>query len=167
MAGVLICPVSRADTCVACTKSSSSKSRLSRLVGDDLGLGLATPTLRLQLAGMLIAQSLVQEFPSIRFRASKPVGDDPGSGLETQALVSQRVALELDERLRQFQQAGQLPSTQTCDLIIVDRSAAKNVQLHCARAAQHCLHAEETCWQLLRLACAACPLCEAGSRKSF
>ena len=63
----------------------------------------------------------MQEFPSIRFRASKPVGDDPGSGLETQALVSQRVALELDERLRQFQQAGQLPSTQTCDLIIVDR----------------------------------------------
>lgn len=49
------------------------------------------------------------------------MGDDPGSGLETQALVSQRVALELDERLRQFQAAGQLPSTQTCDLIIVDR----------------------------------------------
>ena len=66
----------------------------------------------------------MQEFPSIRFRASKPVGDEAGSGLETQALVSQRVALELDERLRHFQQAGQLPSTQTCDLIIVDRSAA-------------------------------------------
>ena len=66
----------------------------------------------------------LQEFPSIRFRASKPVGDEAGSGLETQALVSQRVALELDERLRHFQQAGQLPSAQTCDLIIVDRSAA-------------------------------------------
>ena len=71
-----------------------------------------------------MSESLPQEFPSIRFRASKPVGDDAGSGLETQALVSQRVALELDERLRQFQQAGQLPATQTCDLIIVDRSAA-------------------------------------------
>ena len=69
----------------------------------------------------LMSASLLQEFPSIRFRASKPVGDDVGSGLETQALVSQRVALELDERLRQFQQAGQLPATQTCDLIIVDR----------------------------------------------
>ena len=67
---------------------------------------------------------LLQEFPSIRFRASKPVGDEAGSGLETQALVSQRVALELDERLRQFQQAGQLPSAQTCDLVIVNRSAA-------------------------------------------
>ncbi len=65
---------------------------------------------------------VLQEFPSIRFRASKPIGDDPGAGLETQALVSQRVALELEDRLRQFQQAGQLPSTQTCDLIIVDRS---------------------------------------------
>ena len=66
----------------------------------------------------------LQEFPSVRFRASKPVGEEAGSGLETQALVSQRVALELDERLRHFQQAGQLPSAQTCDLIIVDRSAA-------------------------------------------
>ncbi len=87
---------------------------MSKPFGNDLWSGL----------GALISESLPQEFPSIRFRASKPVGDDAGSGLETQALVSQRVALELDERLRQFQQAGQLPATQTCDLIIVDRSAA-------------------------------------------
>ncbi|CAK0753523.1 hypothetical protein CVIRNUC_002227 [Coccomyxa viridis] len=79
---------------------------------------LAVATVCSRLAGVFAS---LKEFPSIRFRASKPVGDEAGSGLETQALVSQRVALELDERLRHFQQAGQLPSAQTCDLIIVDR----------------------------------------------
>jgi len=63
----------------------------------------------------------LQENPVIRFRASKPLGDDSGSGLETQALVSQRVALELDQRLQDLQKAGQLPEKQTCDLIILDR----------------------------------------------
>lgn len=57
----------------------------------------------------------------MRFRASKPIGDDAGSGLETQALVSQRVALELNDRLQDFQRAGLLPNGQTCDLIILDR----------------------------------------------
>lgn len=66
---------------------------------------------------------LLQEMPSIRFRASKPIGDDAGSGLETQALVSQRVALELNDRLQGFQQGGLLPASQTCDLIILDRCA--------------------------------------------
>ena len=61
--------------------------------------------------------------PSIRFRASKPIGDDAGSGLETQALVSQRVALELNDRLLGFQRDGILPTSQTCDLIILDRCA--------------------------------------------
>ncbi len=65
----------------------------------------------------------MQEMPSIRFRASKPIGDDAGSGLETQALVSQRVALELNDRLQGFQQGGLLPASQTCDLIILDRCA--------------------------------------------
>ena len=65
----------------------------------------------------------MQEMPSIRFRASKPIGDDSGSGLETQALVSQRVALELNDRLQGFQQSGLLPASQTCDLIILDRCA--------------------------------------------
>lgn len=92
--------------------------------------------LRPSCMGVSVSGGRSQEFPSIRFRASKPVGDDPGSGLETQALVSQRVALELDERLRQFQQAGQLPSTQTCDLIIVDR---------CAGTATGCQPATEVC----------------------
>ena len=40
-----------------------------------------------------------------------------------QALVSQRVALELHERLGELQAAGQLPEGQTCDLIILDRRA--------------------------------------------
>lgn len=57
----------------------------------------------------------------IRFRASKPIGNDAGSGLETQALVSQRVALELNDRLQGFQRAAILPPNQTCDLIILDR----------------------------------------------
>ena len=63
----------------------------------------------------------MQEMPSIRFRASKPIGDDAGSGLETQALVSQRVALELNDRLQGFQRDGILPASQSCDLIILDR----------------------------------------------
>ena len=86
----------------------------------------------------------LQESPSIRFRASKPVGDDPGSGLETQALVSQRVALELDERLRQFQAAGQIPNSQTCDLIIVDRSARRALST-CMLALRWCYAAGQ--WQ--------------------
>ena len=89
------------------------------------------------------------------------MGDDSGSGLETQALVSQRVALELDERLRQFQQAGQLPSAHTCDLIIVDRCAAGVSWLDCsldcvyARAEEDGLGKQkDTC--LRSLICAPC-----------
>ena len=112
--------------------------------------------------GVLTTGARLQEFPSIRFRASKPVGEDPGSGLETQALVSQRIALELDERLRQFQQAGQLPATQTCDLIIVDRCAALRrlaSPRHACASARKAVSAEgpSTGRQKLYLACAVRP----------
>ncbi|BDA46397.1 probable protein transport Sec1a [Coccomyxa sp. Obi] len=79
---------------------------------------VAVATLCSRLAGVFAS---LKEMPSIRFRASKPIGDDAGSGLETQALVSQRVALELNDRLQGFQQGGLLPASQTCDLIILDR----------------------------------------------
>lgn len=74
--------------------------------------------------------------PSIRFRASKPIGDDAGSGLETQALVSQRVALELNDRLQGFQRDGILPASQTCELIILDRCRHTRLPVHCS----YCLH---------------------------
>ncbi|KAK9906798.1 hypothetical protein WJX75_008240 [Coccomyxa subellipsoidea] len=79
---------------------------------------VAVATLCSRLAGIFAS---LKEMPSIRFRASKPIGDDAGSGLETQALVSQRVALELNDRLQGFQRDGILPASQSCDLIILDR----------------------------------------------
>ena len=124
-----------------CSQSATAPRQATSRLSDQISYRLATAAISLSFHSEISAPAaaarssrascamgvrhprlLAQEFPSIRFRASKPVGDDPGSGLETQALVSQRVALELDERLRQFQQAGQLPATHTCELIIVDRS---------------------------------------------
>jgi hypothetical protein len=43
--------------------------------------------------------------------------------------VSQRVALELADRLQDYQRGGLVPSGQTCDLIILDRSVASPLLL--------------------------------------
>eukprot|EP00884_Botryococcus_braunii_P006265 jgi/Botrbrau1/1563/Bobra.0107s0050.1 len=63
----------------------------------------------------------LKEFPAIRFRAAKPPGDDAGAGLESRQLVSQRIAVEVNDRLMPLQRAGVLPGSETCDLIVVDR----------------------------------------------
>lgn len=59
-----------------------------------------------------------QEFPSIRFRAAKP-GENGATDI--QSLVAQRIAVNVDERLGMLQRTGQVPSAETCDLIITDR----------------------------------------------
>lgn len=60
----------------------------------------------------------MQEFPSIRFRAAKP-GEDGST--EVQSLVAQRIAINVDERLATLQRTGQVPTSETCELIITDR----------------------------------------------
>ena len=60
----------------------------------------------------------VQEFPSIRFRAAKP-GENGVTDM--QSLVAQRIAVNVDERLAVLQRSGQVPSSETCELIITDR----------------------------------------------
>lgn len=59
-----------------------------------------------------------QEFPSIRFRAAKP-GEQAASDI--QSLVAQRVAVNVDDRLSTLQRSGQVPNSETCELIITDR----------------------------------------------
>ena len=89
----------------------------------------------MQLSSMLISRSfvsnwsdtdghyhklfgLIQEFPSIRFRAAKP-GENGTTDI--QALVAQRIAVNVDERLSTLQRTGQVPSLETCELVIADR----------------------------------------------
>ena len=60
----------------------------------------------------------LQEFPSVRFRAAKP---GEGGVTDMQALVAQRIAVNVDERLGVLQRSGQVPSSETCELIITDR----------------------------------------------
>ena len=69
----------------------------------------------------MLAQSysLFQEFPSIRFRAAKP-GEQGATDI--QSLVAQRVAVNVDDRLSTLQRSGQVPNSETCELIITDRS---------------------------------------------
>lgn len=62
--------------------------------------------------------SSLQEFPSIRFRAAKP-GEQGATDI--QSLVAQRIAVNVDDRLSTLQDSGQVPNTETCELIITDR----------------------------------------------
>ena len=72
------------------------------------------------LSGLMLIWCL-QEFPSIRFRAGKPSEDAAVAGLDVRTLMAQRLAVEVNERLQPLQRSGQLPDTETCDLLIVDR----------------------------------------------
>ena len=65
----------------------------------------------------------MQELPSVRFRAAKPP-EDASAGLEGRALVAQKIAVELNERLSIMSRNQQLPTAETCELIIFDRWAA-------------------------------------------
>ena len=62
----------------------------------------------------------MQELPSVRFRAAKPP-EDASAGLEGRALVAQKIAVELNERLSIMSRNQQLPTAETCELIIFDR----------------------------------------------
>lgn len=63
----------------------------------------------------------MKECPSIRYRAALPPGDEYPPGLESRLLASQRLALELYDRLSSLQRAGLVPERETCDLIVTDR----------------------------------------------
>lgn len=63
----------------------------------------------------------MKECPSIRYRAALPPGDEYPPGLESRLLASQRLALELNDRLLSLQRASLVPERETCDLIITDR----------------------------------------------
>eukprot|EP00891_Asterochloris_glomerata_P007891 jgi/Astpho2/7891/gw1.00118.18.1_t len=62
----------------------------------------------------------LKELPSVRFRAAKPP-EDASAGLEGRALVAQKIAVELNERLSIMSRNQQLPTAETCELIIFDR----------------------------------------------
>ena len=63
----------------------------------------------------------LREMPAIRFRAAAPPGEEFPPGLESRLLVSQRIAVELHERLAALQRSGLLPERETCELILTDR----------------------------------------------
>jgi hypothetical protein len=65
--------------------------------------------------------SSTQEFPSIRFRAAKP-GEQGATDI--QSLVAQRIAVNVDDRMSTLQRSGQVPNTETCELIITDRCSS-------------------------------------------
>lgn len=84
--------------------------------GDDCraAIGLLASRLATVFATM-------KECPSIRYRAALPPGEEYPPGLESRLLASQRLALELSDRLLYWQRVGVVPEKETCDLIITDR----------------------------------------------
>jgi len=76
-------------------------------------------TAAVRLASVFTA---LDEFPCIRYRTGKPPGDGDPPGAEARSLVAQRVAAKLHSLLSDLQREQQLPQTETCDLVVVDRS---------------------------------------------
>lgn len=72
-------------------------------------------------------EQCLQEYPSIRFRAAKP-GEDGMT--EVQSLVSQRIAVSVEERMTALQRSGQVPTSESCELIITDRSDSSRSSWH-------------------------------------
>ena len=63
----------------------------------------------------------LKEFPSVRFQAPAPQ-EDSLPGAQARALLPQRVAALVHQQLAEAQGGGEVPSKETCDLLIVDRS---------------------------------------------
>jgi len=97
---------------------------LERLFGGDPSPGAGGPFQR-ELKDM--AQRLatffcsLREFPSVRFQAPAP-REDSLPGAQARALLPQRVAALVHQQLAEAQGGGEVPSKETCDLLIVDRS---------------------------------------------
>jgi len=64
----------------------------------------------------------LDEFPCIRYRMGKPPSEGDPPGAEARSLVAQHVAAKVHSLLSDLQREQQLPQTETCDLVVVDRS---------------------------------------------
>ena len=97
---------------------------LRRLFGEGSGGAEYNAELEAIVARLTTLFSSLKEFPSIRFHAPTPQEEDSLPGAQNRALMPQRVAAMLHKSLTDMQGLNSelLPTSETCDLLIVDRS---------------------------------------------